>query len=176
MSTNRIARMKAPKGHCRGCGRPVPKGRFTWCSDVCVQTALIKLSPVVARRRVEERDRSICAQCGFDARRAEHVLGYLVERSYQRRSDAATYREALVWLLDVWAPRRTPRRRTDLWGWTVPHLWEADHIRPVVEGGGECELDNYRTLCIPCHRAETRELARRRAQRRKMPLFQEATA
>lgn len=43
------------------------------------------------------------------------------------------------------------------------HRWEADHILPVSEGGGECGLDNYRTLCIPCHRHATNELRRRRA-------------
>lgn len=47
------------------------------------------------------------------------------------------------------------------------HTWEADHIIPVVEGGGECGLENYRTLCLPCHRKETAALARRRAERRK---------
>jgi 5-methylcytosine-specific restriction endonuclease McrA len=46
-------------------------------------------------------------------------------------------------------------------------LWEADHIVPVCEGGGECGLDNYQTLCVPCHREETRKLARKRADERK---------
>eukprot|EP00976_Prorocentrum_cordatum_P075602 1181956-Prorocentrum_minimum.AAC.10 len=25
-------------------------------------------------------------------------------------------------------------------------FWQADHIVPVAEGGGECDLNNYRTL------------------------------
>ena len=29
--------------------------------------------------------------------------------------------------------------------------WEADHIVPVAEGGGECGLENYRLLCRACH-------------------------
>lgn len=45
--------------------------------------------------------------------------------------------------------------------------WEADHIVPVVEGG-DSSLDNIRTLCIPCHRAETAALHARRAGRRAM--------
>jgi 5-methylcytosine-specific restriction endonuclease McrA len=45
--------------------------------------------------------------------------------------------------------------------------WEADHIIPVVRGGGRCGLDGYRTLCVPCHRAETAALARSRAEERK---------
>ena len=43
--------------------------------------------------------------------------------------------------------------------------WDADHIIPVVEGGGECDLSNIRTLCIPCHRKVTAEL-RKRLRRR----------
>ena len=41
-------------------------------------------------------------------------------------------------------------------------LWDADHIVPVVEGGGECDLSNMRTLCIRCHRQVTVELLRRK--------------
>ncbi len=41
-------------------------------------------------------------------------------------------------------------------------LWDADHIVPVVEGGGECGLANMRTLCLKCHRAVTADLRRRR--------------
>jgi hypothetical protein len=28
----------------------------------------------------------------------------------------------------------------------------------VVQGGGECALENMRTLCIPCHKRATAEL------------------
>jgi 5-methylcytosine-specific restriction endonuclease McrA len=37
-------------------------------------------------------------------------------------------------------------------------LWDADHIIPVVEGGGECDLENIRSLCLICHRRQTSEL------------------
>ena len=40
-------------------------------------------------------------------------------------------------------------------------LWDADHILPVTEGGGECDLDNIRTLCLRCHRAATAQLRER---------------
>lgn len=46
-------------------------------------------------------------------------------------------------------------------------LWQADHIVPIAEGGGECGLDGLRTLCTCCHKRETRALARRRAERRR---------
>lgn len=49
-------------------------------------------------------------------------------------------------------------------GWTLSRHegWDVDHIIPVIEGGGQCGLDSLRTLCHPCHKAVTRELAHRR--------------
>jgi 5-methylcytosine-specific restriction endonuclease McrA len=44
-------------------------------------------------------------------------------------------------------------------------LWDADHIVPVSEGGGECDLSNMRTLCLKCHRAHTAELRERRLRK-----------
>jgi 5-methylcytosine-specific restriction enzyme A len=41
-------------------------------------------------------------------------------------------------------------------------LWDADHIVPVVEGGGECDLANLQTLCLKCHRERTAALRKRR--------------
>mmetsp|Transcript_18394 Transcript_18394/g.28690 ORF Transcript_18394/g.28690 Transcript_18394/m.28690 type:complete len:244 (-) Transcript_18394:849-1580(-) len=41
------------------------------------------------------------------------------------------------------------------------HFWQADHVTAVAEGGGLCNLDNIRTLCTPCHNAETKELMKR---------------
>jgi 5-methylcytosine-specific restriction protein A len=40
-------------------------------------------------------------------------------------------------------------------------LWDADHIIPVAEGGGACDLSNMRTLCLKCHRAVTGLLRQR---------------
>lgn len=65
--------------------------------------------------------------------------------------------------IDVFASTgRRPRARG------TGDLWQADHIKAVVEGGGECGLDNYRTLCTACHKSETADLAARRARARKV--------
>ena len=34
-------------------------------------------------------------------------------------------------------------------------FWQADHVVAVHVGGGEAELDNYQTLCTPCHAKKT---------------------
>lgn len=48
--------------------------------------------------------------------------------------------------------------------------WEADHIIPVIEGGGGCDFTGYRTLCLSCHKKETAALAARRAAKRREAL------
>jgi 5-methylcytosine-specific restriction endonuclease McrA len=48
-------------------------------------------------------------------------------------------------------------------------LWDADHVIPVIEGGGECDLSNMRTLCLKCHRAQTLEIRRRLQERKARP-------
>eukprot|EP00516_Mucochytrium_quahogii_P004990 CAMPEP_0203753782 /NCGR_PEP_ID=MMETSP0098-20131031/7497_1 /ASSEMBLY_ACC=CAM_ASM_000208 /TAXON_ID=96639 /ORGANISM=" , Strain NY0313808BC1" /LENGTH=1463 /DNA_ID=CAMNT_0050644529 /DNA_START=129 /DNA_END=4517 /DNA_ORIENTATION=+ len=35
-------------------------------------------------------------------------------------------------------------------------FWDADHELAVALGGGSAELDNYQTLCKPCHLAKTK--------------------
>jgi 5-methylcytosine-specific restriction protein A len=45
--------------------------------------------------------------------------------------------------------------------------WDADHIVPVAEGGGECGLENMRTLCRPCHQRQTARLRQRLAEKRR---------
>ena len=54
-------------------------------------------------------------------------------------------------------------------------LWDADHILPVTEGGGECDLDNIRTLCLRCHRTVTAQL-RERIRRAKVAAMLAAEA
>lgn len=41
-------------------------------------------------------------------------------------------------------------------GEVVMH-WDADHIIEVRHGGGGCGMDNYQTLCKPCHKIKTKE-------------------
>ena len=69
------------------------------------------------------------------------------ERQLKRLRGAARLKASLEWGL------RAGSRKS---------LWDADHIVPVVEGGGECDLRNIRTLCLKCHRAVTMELRKRR--------------
>jgi 5-methylcytosine-specific restriction endonuclease McrA len=139
-----IDRKTLPKGVsgrslCRWCSLEVPKGRFTFCSDWCVNEWKLRTNPGYLREQVFQRDRGVCAQCGLDC----VAELYRLKRSRGARS------------LALWAQwSLKPRQRAS--------LWDSDHIVPVVEGGGECNLSNIRTLCLRCHRAVTVELNKRR--------------
>ena len=180
MTTDRIGRIPHyGKGTCRGCRGAVPKGRKTWCSDTCVTKALIrKGDPKVVRREVFRRDFGICASCGFDAALAARIEQAIANlewnlrgRYWNRRAGQPVDRDVTA---GINAELETVKQaRLLVWHlWTGVsrmrgHLWEADHITPVIEGGGGCGLDGYRTLCIACHKAETAKLADRRARARR---------
>lgn len=126
---------KGPNGRnlCRWCDLEVPRGRQTFCSAWCVDEWKLRTQPGFLREQVFARDRGVCAACGIDCE-AE------LRRVKRRRAWAE------------WGLR--PRQRRS--------LWDADHIVAVVEGGGECDLSNIRTLCIRCHKQATAELRARR--------------
>ncbi len=126
---------------CRWCQLEVPARRFTFCSDWCVHEWKLRTDPGYLREKVLARDHGVCALCRVDA--AAAFLDLKRARGAHRLK-----------LLDRWGLKRLNRKT----------LWDADHIVPVVEGGGECDLDNIRTLCILCHRRETLALRRRLAK------------
>jgi 5-methylcytosine-specific restriction endonuclease McrA len=136
---------KGPNGRtlCRWCNLETPQGRRTFCSEWCVNEWRLRTDPGYLRDQVFERDRGVCALCSVDCvaelRRLKRLRG--VHR-------------AAGWA--AWGLR--PRQRAS--------LWDADHIVPVAEGGGECDLSNIRTLCIRCHREATRELRSRLRSRK----------
>ena len=47
-------------------------------------------------------------------------------------------------------------------------FWHVDHILPVWEGGGQCDIDNLRTLCVTCHHSVTAKQAKKRATVRRL--------
>lgn len=141
---------------CRKCGKELSGRRTSWCSDECKFEALTICYPSFARDAVWRRDKGVCAKCGVDAAKLQRA----VYRMTQRLRKAKKFKLAEAWV-KRWRDRGWPIDQYNSRSW-----WDADHIQPVVEGGGGCGLDNYRTLCVPCHKAETAELARRRAKAR----------
>lgn len=147
MAGGRVRRDDLPKGPngrtlCRWCALEVPPRRITFCSDYCVHEWRMRTDAGYLRERIFERDRGVCAACGIDT---------ALERIRIKRLRYPLRLEALrSWGLN--AGLNTKSRSS---------LWDADHILPVVEGGGECDLSNIRTLCLKCHRKATAELRER---------------
>lgn len=137
-----------PKGSggrclCRQCGKEVPKGRRTFCGDACVEAWRVRTDPAFLRKLVWNRDRGRCAACGMSCKDLEKGLS-LVRTVLSRVGHSRVY-GSLRKSLGV------KNRHT---------LWDADHIRAVVDGGGECGLENMQTLCVWCHREKTAAMRR----------------
>ncbi len=141
MPGGRADRANLPKGSqgrclCRWCNLEVPPGRLTFCSDRCVEEWKLRSDPSHLRERVFERDRGVCALCGIDC---------VAEWARMRRLRGG----ARIKAVKAWGLRG---RKS---------LWDAHHITPVAEGGGECDLSNMQTLCLKCHNNQTIKLRSR---------------
>lgn len=151
---------------CRWCRKPCPKHRRSWCSDACETEYYIRTSPAAVRSHLRQRDKEICAVCGFDCAAAHSAWERLRDQDGNAQFDFAVQnmaRAALEQFRAYLCSLGFDRRGQTCSGF----WWQADHIKPVVEGGGECGLDNFRTLCSPCHKKETKKLAWRRAEARR---------
>ena len=163
---------KGPNGRClcKRCGKEVQKPRRYWCSQECIDE--LNRQSGSPRKLAHKRDEGICAHCGLDCDRLERVLRELALRHRERtrwvhkckNTDADVkkyYKQTVFWR---WANHKYP------WAFgkwqEVKHIWEADHKKPVIEGGGEIGMGNIRTLCVPCHRVETKKLHQRLTKRR----------
>lgn len=176
-----------------GCGRPPGKGRRTWHSQECVDKWMVANSSQYVRDKLYERDKGVRAMCGVDAKRAHRrarvassTWEWARKHGWSARIDSWHFKPG--WNAPVpeflrgtahWSAGRSRRiqearekrlaaMRAE--GWNVHRQsswWEADHIVLVVEGGGQCGIENYRTLCVRCHRKVTRELRARLAEKRK---------
>jgi 5-methylcytosine-specific restriction endonuclease McrA len=143
----RVAPHTLPRGVnqrplCRWCELEIlaPRRR-TFCSDYCVHQWRLRTDPGYLRDQVFARDRGICALCQADTL----AIFAALKRSRGRARQAG---------LSFYGMKTISSRRS---------LWDADHILAVAEGGGQCDLDNLRTLCVPCHREVTASLRMRLA-------------
>ena len=148
---------------CRWCKLLVLPPRETFCSDKCVHEWRLRTDSGYVRGLLFERDHGVCSECRVDTmalhdafRRACHAaLGFPSAwvLNHRRPHPAHVPIFARLRALDI-----DPHRRS---------FWDADHVVPVGDGGGECGLDGYRTLCIPCHKKSSATYASQRAARRR---------
>jgi 5-methylcytosine-specific restriction protein A len=145
---------------CRWCGVEVPKGRRSFCSDDCVHEHKLRSDPGYLRDQVFQRDFGVCALCGTDCDKVLRVFKALLRKAglkaaqFPRKVEREPERYGALDMFRLQFP------------WFKPFIspWAADHVVPVVEGGGECGIENIRTLCLGCHAGVTRELRDRLKQ------------
>jgi 5-methylcytosine-specific restriction enzyme A len=135
--------------HCRRCLAQLRPGQREFCSATCRHEALMRLSPGYARAQVFARDDGVCCQCRLDCGRLDRVLRHLVHAGGEDDDDG------LAAALTVLEALGLGRRRR------LISTWQMDHRTAVAEGGADCGLGNYRTLCLRCHARATRDLHRR---------------
>ena len=165
-----IGHLRGPNGFrlCRFCKREVMPPRKTFCSDNCVHEWKLRSSSKYLRKFIYERDLGVCAKCGTDTRYVRIELENAAQASMRASGrwfwdDHPIYLECLAkWQLTVKEAKKS--------------IWEADHIVEVADGGGECDLANFETLCIPCHKRKSAESRAKRAlalreARRKRPII-----
>jgi len=144
---------------CVWCGSVVKPPRRSWCSDECVEQYRIRTDPGFVRLKVEDRDHGICAHCGTDTERVRSDLATLARRCQKvgcSDEEMRAFRDAA---------EAAGIRSSGVWPFAIGHLWEAHHRIPVAEGGADCGLEGYETLCLACHRRATAELAKRLERR-----------
>lgn len=110
------------------------------------------------RRRLLELENGVCQLCGLNA-----------QELFRRVAALPTGLERKAALVDTpyanWSPARQERLVKNP---RAGDFWQADHVTPVCEGGGECDLFNYRTLCTSCHQGETDRLVTPGRKHRKL--------
>lgn len=145
---NKLKYNKKGRPLCRYCETEVKPPKRTFCSDKCVHEWKLRKSSSYVRYCLFKRDHGVCSLCGVDTDKLKKQGKQILKNSG---------REA-YWNFSK-GVNMPPHRKS----W-----WDADHIVPVCEGGGECDLSNYRTLCPPCHKKVTKELQQRLTYKRQL--------
>ncbi len=108
------------------------------------------------RKMVFARDRGVCTHCRTACGQLDRVIHHLAHWGTDEDPQAGK----TLALRAIAALGFGLRRQ-------VISLWQADHRIAIAEGGRDCGLGNYRTLCLHCHALQTKELHRRMRQRRR---------
>ena len=130
-----------------------------FCGEPCAAFR-VKTRAGFARAELFKLERGVCQSCGLDC---DALLARLLaEPSVPERVRALESARGPAPRRRVGPSASPPARAAAIA--RAPRagdLWQADHIVPVAEGGGECGLENFRTLCDGCHRRATSDLRAR---------------
>lgn len=117
-----------------------------FCNLSCFQEYRIRTSQRALRKALFQIEHGVCAQCKLDCHKLVECIGHLsIENRQKYIEKVAPNLANNKKLLDklVHEP-------------VEGNAWHADHVVPVYKGGGECTLENMRTLCVACHSEVTK--------------------
>lgn len=138
---------------------PVVAQHELFCGGRCWATYKQRTSPGALRHQLAKEEAGVCQECGLDAKLLTSLL---------KASPPESRLELLIEKHPPFAlPRHLTRARRLAEQAREGAAWHADHIVPVFGGGGECGLDNLRTLCVLCHADTTARQAAERAELRR---------
>lgn len=169
---------------CRWCGVALTGRKISFCGSPCVHEWRLRSDPNYVRGLLKKRDHGVCALCGMDTLAVKARIERALRETEPARKAISGWgenfiaKEVLTPMVRRWCRllsfinRHKVANKYSGRSWyedyRVRSLWDADHILQVKEGGGECGLDNYRTLCLWCHKRATALYAKERAERRKV--------
>ncbi|KAH1126757.1 hypothetical protein AAZX31_06G189900 [Glycine max] len=112
-----------------------------FCNLVCYEEYRMRTSNRFLREELFKIEHGVCTNCQFDCHKLVEDIRPL---SLERRRE----------YIEKVAPKVAKRKKMFEKLVNEPtegNAWHADHIVPVYDGGGECKLENLRTLCVACH-------------------------
>ncbi|CAA7026960.1 unnamed protein product [Microthlaspi erraticum] len=112
-----------------------------FCDLACYENYRTRTSSRYIRQELFQIEHGICTNCKLDCHQLATRLRPLpLEKRREYINKVAPELFARKNLLETLV--NDP---------TEGNAWHADHIIPVYRGGGECRLENMRTLCVACH-------------------------
>ncbi|KAI3673372.1 hypothetical protein L6452_39490 [Arctium lappa] len=129
-----------------------------FCDLECYEEYRLRTSNRYLRKGLAQIEHGICTNCHLDCRK---LVKNIKPLSLDKR------REFIMREAPKLAARRNLLEKL-IGDPAEGNAWHADHIVPVYRGGGECRLENMRTLCVACHAEVTAaQCTERRSERAK---------
>lgn len=150
---------------CRQCQFECPKPSRSFCSEGCLHLYKIRSTASYVRSSLLIRDKGICQLCFLDCEKLRLALNAELRKIQGSRQAKQQLAISIAQELGPPCPLHLKVNRRGVL--TRGNFFHADHIIAVVEGGGNCGLENFRTLCIGCHHEVTATLRRNRAKCKK---------
>ncbi|KAF0907158.1 hypothetical protein E2562_015680 [Oryza meyeriana var. granulata] len=125
-----------------------------FCGLTCFEVYRSRTSNRFLRHELSQIEHGICSKCKLDCcKLVKHIKPLRKEKREEYIRNVAPNIASRLKLLDklVGEP-------------SEGNAWHADHIVPVYKGGGECTLENLRTLCVACHDEVTRAQQKERKE------------